>query len=378
MGVAVSSTWVLGETRPPVDGRARSPKLLDRVRAALRTRHYSPSTERAYVEWVRRYVRFHGLRHPAQMGEPELTAFLSHLACRERVSASTQNQALAALLFLYREVLGLRLGWLDGVVRAKSAPRLPVVLSRDEVTSVLDRMRGPASLMARLMYGSGLRLLECCRLRVKDLDLARGAVTVRAGKGGRDRRTLLPETLKEPLRAHLVDAHRVHASDLAQGAGWVELPGRLDRKLPHAGREWPWQWAFPATRHYVHRETGQRRRHHLHETVVQRAFREAVLVSGIAKRATCHSLRHSFATHLLESGYDIRTIQELLGHRDVSTTMVYTHVLNRGGRGVRSPIDTLSPSPSVAPLQPSGPDDRKDDGGMGESASDRRRGTPGA
>jgi integron integrase len=278
-----------------------------------------------------------------------VTAFLSALASRDKVSSSTQNQALAGLLFLYRDVLGVRLEWLDGVVRAKSSPPLPVVLSREEVAAVLGRMHGPTALMARLMYGTGLRLLECCRLRVKDVDFATNEITVRMGKGGRDRRTLLPSTLKGQLGAHVAAARRLHVRDLSCGAGWVELPGRLGRKLPNAGREWPWQWVFPATRRYVHEETGQRRRHHLHETVLQRAFREALLASGVPKRATCHTLRHSFATHLLEDGYDIRTIQELLGHRDVSTTMIYTHVLNRGGRGVRSPADRLPPVSAAKP-----------------------------
>jgi integron integrase len=275
------------------------------------------------------------------MAEPEVTAFLSALASGDGVSPSTQNQAQAALLFLYREVLGVKLDWLDGIVRAKTAPRIPVVLSREEVGAILGRLKGQPALMAGLMYGAGLRLLECCRLRVKDVDFSASQVTVRAGKGGRDRRTVLPASLKCPLRAQLDEVRVVHADDLKRGGGWVELPGRLAHKYPNAGREWAWQWVFPATRPYLHRETGRWRRHHLHESVLQRAFREAVLASGIPKRATCHTLRHSFATHLLESGYDIRTIQELLGHRDVSTTMVYTHVLNRGGRGVLSPADQL-------------------------------------
>ena len=275
------------------------------------------------------------------MGEGEITGFLSSLAVTSRVSASTQNQALSAILFLYREVLRVQVPWLEGVVRAKASPRLPVVLTREEVRAILDRMDGTPAVMARLMYGAGLRLLECCRLRVKDVDFGANQITVRSGKGDRDRRTVLPASLRDPLRMHLDDVHRLHEEGLRRGAGWVELPGALARKYPRAGREWPWQWVFPATRPYSHAPTGQRRRHHLHESVIQREFRQAVLLSGIPKHATCHSLRHSFATHLLEDGYDIRTIQELLGHRDVTTTMIYTHVLNRGGRGVLSPADRL-------------------------------------
>ncbi len=317
------------------------PRLLDRVRAAIQVRHFSRRTEEAYVGWIRRFVLFHGKRHPSEMGEAEITAFLSHLATARRVSASTQNQALSALLFLYQQVLGRELEWLDGVVRAKAPHRLPVVLTRDEVRDVLDRMDGVPRIVATVLYGSGLRLLEGLQIRVKDLDLARGEITVRAGKGARDRRTMLPRGVVAALRHHLESVRDQHSRDLAEGAGWVEMPEALDRKYPNAGREWPWQWVFPATRQYVHPATRQVRRHHLHETVLQRALRSAVLAAGLSKRATCHSLRHSFATHLLEDGYDIRTVQELLGHKDVSTTMIYTHVLNRGGRGVVSPADRL-------------------------------------
>jgi site-specific recombinase XerD len=282
--------------------------------AVLRARGYSPRTEEAYLAWIRRFVRFHRMRHPATLREEEIRQFLSDLACHHRVGPSTQNQALSAILFLYRDVLWISLDWVDGIVRAKKPGRLPVVLTREEVRSILDRMDGVPGLMARLLYGSGLRLLECCRLRVKDVDLGAGQILVRAGKGNRDRRS---------------------------GAGWVELPHALAAKYTNAGREWPWQWIFPATRTYLEPETRERRRHHIHETVLQRAFREALLRARIPKHASCHTLRHSFATHLLADGYDIRTIQELLGHRDVSTTMIYTHVLNRGGRGVQSPVDTL-------------------------------------
>ncbi len=276
------------------------------------------------------------------MGAPEVTAFLSSLAQDRCVSASTQNQALAALLFLYRHVLGVSLPWLDEVVRARRPDHLPVVLTREEVSRVLRKMDGVTGLMAWLLYGAGLRLLECARLRVKDLDLAAHQIVIRAGKGQKDRVTILPAGLEVELVAHLGVVRRQHERDLRDGAGWVELPYALASKYPHAGREWGWQWVFPATRIYVHPGTGQRRRHHLHETVLQRAVRTAVGLAGIAKPASCHTLRHSFATHLLEAGYDIRTIQELLGHRDVATTMIYTHVLNRGPGGVRSPADALS------------------------------------
>jgi integron integrase len=314
-------------------------RLLEQVRAAIRARHYSRRTERAYVMWIRRFVHFHGRRHPVEMGEPEVTAYLSALAVENRVSASTQNQALSALLFLYREVLEQDLAWLHDVVRARRPARLPVVLRRDEVRAVLRNLRGVPWLMASLLYGSGLRVMECCRLRVKDLDLQAGEILVREGKGQRDRRTVLSASLRAPLRDHLRRVRKQHVSDLERGAGAVELPGALATKYPRAPWEWGWQWVFPATRTYWHAESGQRRRHHLHESVLQRAVKDAVRRAGIPKRATCHTLRHSFATHLLEAGYDIRTIQELLGHRDVSTTMVYTHVLNRGGRGVQSPLD---------------------------------------
>jgi integron integrase len=257
------------------------------------------------------------------------------------VAAATQNQALAALLFLYRNVLGIELPWLDDIVHARSPGRLPVVLTREEVRAILAHMDGLPRLMATLLYGSGLRLLECCRLRVKDVDFGRNQITVRRGKGDRDRVTMLPASVRPDLSAHLERVRGQHDRDLAGGAGWVELPGSLSRKLPCSGRDWAWQWVFPATRIYVERESGQRRRHHLHETVVQRAVRRAVLASRIPKRATCHTFRHSFATHLLEDGSDIRTVQELLGHKDLSTTMIYTHVVNRGPAGARSPADRL-------------------------------------
>ncbi|HXD96705.1 MAG TPA: integron integrase [Candidatus Acidoferrum sp.] len=316
-----------------------APRLLDRVRTALRTRHYSRKTEKTYVGWIRRFVLFHGRRHPSDMGATEVTRYLSSLATEGHVAASTQNQALSALLFLYRDVLGVDMPWLDDVVRAKRPARLPIVLTRDEVRAVIRQLHGVPRLMAILMYGSGLRVLECARLRIKDVDFARRQITVRAGKGDKDRATTLPGIIGPDLTRHLEAVKRQHQVDLRQGAGWVELPWALARKYPNAGREWAWQWVFPATRFYVDRETGQRRRHHLHESVLQRAVRDAVRLAGIPKRATCHTLRHSFATHLLEDDRDIRTVQELLGHRDVSTTMIYTHVLNRGGLAVKSPLD---------------------------------------
>jgi integron integrase len=318
--------------------RSGTPRFLDQVRQAIRARHYSPRTEKAYVRWTVRFIVFHGKRHPREMGGPEIERFLTDLATRGRVSASTQNQALSALLFLYQEVLHCRLDELRGIVRAKRPARLPVVVSRDEVAALLGHLHGTTWLMASLLYGSGHRLLECCRLRVKDLDFQRCAITVRDGKGQKDRVTVLPVRLKDPLAAHVERVRIQHQADLRRGAGNVELPNALRAKYPRAPWEWCWQWVFPASRSYV-TNTGERRRHHLHESVLQRAVKDAVRAAGIPKPASPHSLRHSFATILLENGYDIRTIQELLGHADVSTTMIYTHLIHRGALGVRSPLD---------------------------------------
>lgn len=322
------------------------PRLLDRVRTEVRARHLSRRTEKAYVSWIRRFILYHGKRHPKEMAEPEINAFLSHLATDRKVAASTQNQALAAILFLYRHVVGHEPGDLGDVIRARQPRRLPVALSRMEVAAILEQMDGKPRLMASLLYGSGLRLLECARLRVKDVDLRRRQLLVRQAKGDKDRMSLVPAALVQPLREQLRHAKRQHRTDLALGAGWVELPSALARKFPGAGREWAWQWVFPATRTYREPASGQVRRHHLHESVVQRAVRIAVARAGLAKRATCHTFRHSFATHLLEDGYDIRTVQELLGHKSVKTTMIYTHVLDRGYAGVCSPLDALGANSS--------------------------------
>ena len=316
-------------------------KLMSQMSAALRSRHYSRRTEQAYCLWVRRFIRFHGIRHPADMAEPEINAFVTHLAVDGHVSASTQTQALSALLFLYRHVIGREVGELTDLVRARKSRRLPVVLTRDEVKAVLSQLDGGTWLMASLMYGSGLRLMECLRLRVLDVEFTRGEIVVRDGKGGKDRVTMLPNSLTQALGAQLRSTRAVHERDLADGWGRVALPDALARKYPNAPADWRWQWVFPQQRRWKNLQTGEQGRHHVHESIIQRAMKEAVGSAGIVKLATCHTLRHSFATHLLEAGYDIRTIQELLGHKDVRTTMIYTHVLNRGGQGVRSPMDGL-------------------------------------
>jgi integron integrase len=317
------------------------PRLLQRLHEAIRVRHYSRRTEEAYVHWIKRYILFNGKRHPETMGEAEVTAFLNHLAAERHVAAATQNQALSAILFLYREVLGRELPWLDGVQRPSRLPRIPVVLARAEVERLLAGMTGTRWLIASLLYGAGLRVMECLRLRVKDVDLSYRQVLVRDGKGEKDRVTMLPEKLVEPIRGHLERVRLLHARDLREGYGEVHLPYALARKYPRAGREWHWQFVFPSQHRSADPEDGVVRRHHLYESVPQRAIKEAARTARIAKPVSCHTLRHSFATHLLEGGYDIRTVQELLGHSDVSTTMIYTHVLNKGGRGVTSPLDRM-------------------------------------
>jgi len=329
------------DPRPGSGSVVGKPRLLDEIRRSLRVRHDSRRTERAYTHWIRRVILFHGKRHPREMGAPEVNGFLTHPAIERRVAAPTQNQALAALLYLYDRVLEQRLGIVEGIVRARRPRRLPVVLTRSEVREVLAQIEGTSRLVATLLYGSGLRLLECLGLRVKDIDFDRGEIVVPDGKGQKDRVTMLAASTKDHLATHLEVVERQHRADLARGLGRVPLPDALAKKYPAEDREWGWQWAFPASSHYVDRATGVRHRHHLHETVVQRAVKEAVRRTGIAKRASCHTFRHSFATHVLGDGYDIRTVQELLGHQDVKTTMIYTHVLNRGGKGVRSPADGL-------------------------------------
>jgi len=315
------------------------PRLLDRLRDRIRLSQYSPRTEQAYVDWARRFILFHGKRHPRDMGAREVEAFLTHLAVQARVSASTQNQAQSALLYLYREVLGIDLPWLANVERAKTPHRLPVVLTREEVGALLACVEGTTGLMVRLLYGTGMRIMECVRLRVKDVDFARGEITVREGKGGKDRVTMLPRALSLPLRNHLVRVRGLHQADVAAGHGLVELPHALARVHPRAGREWIWQYVFPSAKLSADPQSGAIRRDHIDPKTIQRAVAWAVRKAGVAKPATPHTLRHSFATHLLESGYDIRTVQELLGHSDVSTTMIYAHALNRGGRAVVSPLD---------------------------------------
>lgn len=315
------------------------PKLLDQVRDKIRVKHYSIRTEKQYLQWIKRFILFHGKRHPQDMDAVEVESFLTHLAVEGSVSASTQNQALSALLFLYREVLSIDLPWMDTMVRAKNPQRLPVVLTRAEVALVFERMEGGYGLMARLLYGTGMRLMECVRLRVKDVDFAQREILIRDGKGAKDRVTMLPNVLILLLQEHLARRRLLFEDDLAKGMTEVFLPDALARKYPNAPNDWAWQYVFPSGSYSVDPRSGRQRRHHIDEKLLQRAVKRAVNASGIVKLATPHTLRHSFATHLLQSGYDIRTVQELLGHSDVSTTMIYTHVLNKGGRGVVSPLD---------------------------------------
>jgi integron integrase len=316
--------------------------LSEAVRDKLRAGHYSRRTEEAYLGWIRRFIKFHGTRHPRELGEGEIAAFLESLAVAGKVAAATQNQALNALMFLYAHVLERKLGPLGEFARASRPVRLPVVLTPAEVQSLLSAMDGTHRLVAQLLYGSGLRLLEGLRLRVKDVDFARLQITVRSGKGDKDRVTMLSVAVAEPLREHLEEVRRRHAEELAAGRGEVWLPEALGRKMPSAAQSWPWQWVFPARQLSLDPETGARRRHHVHENAVQKAIQAGVQAAGLTKRASAHTLRHSFATHLLENGYDIRTVQELLGHSDVSTTQIYTHVMQKPGLGVRSPLDGLA------------------------------------
>lgn len=324
---------------PPADSAPHAPMLLEVVHERIQAKHYSRRTEEAYTNWIKKFVFFHHKQHPRDMGAPEVEAFLTDLAVNGKVSASTQTQALSALLFLYREVLGIDLPWMDGLVRAKPSQRVPMVLSVNEIHRLMANLEGMYSLMARLIYGSGMRLMECVRLRVKDVDFDRLEVTVREGKGRKDRVTMLPQSLVPELQAHLKRVQVLFDMDRKANIPGVEMPDALAKKYPNAGKEWGWFWVFPASGLSDDPRTGIHRRHHIYEQNIQRAIRVGVKKAGIAKPATTHTLRHSFATHLLESGYDIRTIQELLGHSDVSTTMIYTHVLNKGGRGVISPLD---------------------------------------
>jgi integron integrase len=316
-------------------------RLLDQVREVARLRHFSLRTEQAYADWIKRFIFFHNKRHPREMGAPEVTAFLSDLAVGRKVAASTQNQALNALVFLYREVLHLELEGLSDCVRAQRPFRLPVVLTRDETARLLSAMQGTPQIMARLLYGTGMRLMECLRLRVKDVDFGRNEIVIHDGKGAKDRLTILPDSLREPLKSHLERVQLLHQRDLADGLGWVALPTALARKYPNAEREWPWQWVFPSSKRSVDPVSKRLGRHHAPEVSLQRAVREAVRLARLSKPATCHTLRHSFATHLLEAAYDIRTVQELLGHSHVTTTQIYTHVMQRPGLGVRSPLDSM-------------------------------------
>lgn len=322
----------------PSETQIAPPRLLDRVRWHLRVKHYSIRTERTYLDWIRRYILFHGKRHPEGMGEEQIAAFLTHLAVNLNVAASTQNQAFSALLFLYQQVLEKKLDFITGIERVRRPPKLPVVFTSAEARAVLARLKGDYRLMAHLLYGSGLRLLECLRLRVKDIDFGYRQITVREGKGMRERVTILPDRLVRPLQAHLARVKELHLQDLGRGGGAVYLPSALHRKYPKAARQWAWQYVFPAEKLSFDPRSAEKRRHHTAERNLQNAIR----ASGIAKAASCHTFRHSFATHLLENRYDIRTVQELLGHKDLTTTMIYTHVCNRPGLGIRSPVDEPS------------------------------------
>ena len=318
---------------------ASAPKLMEQVRAIIRLRGMSYRTEQTYTDWIKRFILFHHKRHPKEMGVEEIRAYLTHLVMERNVAPSTQNQAMHALLFLYKQVLEIALPHLGALPAAKKQPKLPVVFTRDEAQAILAQLQDETWLMASLLYGSGLRLMECLRLRVKDIDFDQHIITIRAGKGAKDRVTMLPQPIKEPLHKHLVHIQQIHETELAEGHGTVKLPFALATKYPNAATEWKWQFVFPSPKRSCDPRTGVWHRHHLDESVLQRAVKRALKQSGITKHGSCHTFRHSFATHLLEAGYDIRTVQELLGHTDVKTTMIYTHVLNRGGLAVRSPLD---------------------------------------
>jgi integron integrase len=330
------------ENDPQLSAAIPRPRLLQQVRDAIRRKHFSPRTEQSYVHWIKRFVFFNGKRHPAELGATEVTAFLNHLARDRKVAAATQNQALCALLFLYREVLGQPLAWLDNLDRAKRPARVPTVLTRGEMKAILEKLQSTRWIMAGLLYGAGLRLRECLKLRVKDIDFGYGQIIVRDGKGAKDRVTMLPAIVIEPLRLHLVRVRALHERDLAAGYGSVELPHALQVKYPRAACEWGWKFVFPSYKLSVDKRSGEIRRHHVYENYLIRAVKQAARAAGITKQVSCHTLHHSFATHLLEGGYDIRTVQELLGHQSVETTMIYTHVMNKGGRGVASPFDSLT------------------------------------
>jgi integron integrase len=319
----------------------KKPKLLAQLSQAMRSRHYSRRTEATYIQWVKRFIFFHHVRHPQEMAEPEINAFLTHLAVKEHVSASTQNQALCAIIFLYKYVLERKIGDIGEVVRARQSRHVPVVMIREEVKAVLDNLSDDKWIIAYLMYGAGLRLMECLRLRVQDLDFSKNQITIRNGKGDKDRVTMFPESVKKPLVEHLNKVKKMHESDIAKGFGRVLMPDALARKYPNASKEWRWQWVFPQKTLWHNVRTGEHGRHHVHESLIQKSVKDAVTKAGLIKRATCHTFRHSFATHLLEDGYDIRTVQELLGYKDLKTTMIYTHVLNKGPSAVKSPADNL-------------------------------------
>lgn len=337
--VITTALPVIHDTRGPI---SKAPNLWERIAIACRTKGYSLSTERTYIHWAKAFAAHHGRRHPRDMGAAEVQAYLNHLAVEREVAPSTAKQALSALLFLYREVLATDLPWLDGLKHPKGQPRLPVVLSEDEISALLAATSGTPGLILRLLYGTGMRMMEALRLRVKDLDLPRRTITIREGKGNKDRTTMAPNKLVVQMQAALDHRRKLHDIDLAAGMADVELPHALGRKLPNAGKQWAWQFVFASPGYATCPRTGVIRRHHLHEANVQRAMRAAVVAARIQKRATVHTLRHSFATHLLERGQDIRTIQTLLGHADVSTTMIYTHVASTGASGVRSPLDTIA------------------------------------